>query len=309
MTQCKGWDEDAIYYPRRIGVYLRVDTLVWWLPEGGSPILLPYHMRTISVAGEWLAGVNAQGDSVYLFKAGGLLPYERFTLPCKINAMGCLSRGKSAYLYGGGANVIWQGKFESKKNSWEWSQHSQRIWDTITGVVVSPAFVGVGSASLLRVYQPGERMPFHEVRLPGRLKVLWVGSPSEVGGIVEIGDMPYNFSYDVFARFLEVDTLQRARYHFCQYSPYFHPSFGVEYIGLVRLSAEGLLTPGGFTNVRSFSADFLGGRVFFLRGDSVWEASLTTPTVPPHFHLSYSGAEEIEVVAVYRYGSAEFTMR
>lgn len=306
LGECR-WDEDSAYAPRRIGVYLRTDSLLWWVPEGGGPVRLPYKVRSIVPADKEMVALAWGGDTVYFFSAGALSARRSSPIAGGVLALASVAVGKSLYIYGVGSESGWLG----------WSPRPSAPLEetpaipTLRGqrVVSAPSFVGIGDGKELRCMRPGEKTAFWQGTLPGPIEALWAEPPTTLAGVWRGRDTVYAFSALPQAGVVQIDTARPARYRLRVASPYLQKNFGTEYLGTLSLLWEGRLEEGGLPQVQSIAADFLGGWGYVAQRDTVWLYRLPEGVERRQPLLTGVYAREIEVVGVYRYGSAEITMR
>lgn len=186
-------------------------------------------------------------------------------------------------------------------------------WETIahaggyTHVAVGSAFILAASPTQVCAYEPQRFAQVASIQLPGPIYSLWIEHPTGAAGSwKENGSLVGNFSYTHSARLFYLDTAGRTLLR--QTSPYLKKSFGTEYLGSVSLAVDSTLSVGGYRPVSSFAVDFFRGEILFLRSDSLWRVSISQVSVPTLIG-AFPQAKEVEVVPVYRYGSAEITMR
>lgn len=301
------WDDDSAYAPRRIGVYLRTDSLLWWVPEGGGPVRLPYKVRSIVPADKEMAALSWGGDTIYFFSAGALSAQRSTPIPGGLLSLGSVAVGKSLYIYGVGAQDGWLA-YSAQPSVPLKESHSV---PTLRGerVVSAPSFVGIGDGAGLRCVRPGEKSAFWQGTLPGPIEALWAEPPTALAGVWRGRDTVYAFSALPQAGVVQIDTTRPARYRLRVASPYLQKNFGTEYIGTLSLLWEGRLEEGGLIQVQSIAADFFGGWGYVAQRDTVWLYRLAEGVGRRQPLLTGVSAREIEVVGVYRYGSAEITMR
>jgi hypothetical protein len=104
-----------------------------------------------------------------------------------------------------------------------------------------------------------------------------------------------------------MDTLRPAPSVQRATSPYLTVRWGTEYIGALTLSPQGILTPPGIRSVQAFAADFLGGYLYYVRADTLWERNLHTGAET--FRAAPFRPTQLKVVGVYTQGRARITSR
>ncbi|MCX7606313.1 MAG: hypothetical protein N2170_03470 [Bacteroidia bacterium] len=305
LSQC-GWDEDTKYAPQYRGTYLQIDSLVWWLDQEERPFLLPFRVRTICGAGRWLLALSTTGDSLYYVSAGAFFPEKSYSLPQPATALAVSLDPYRIYLLS--PSSIGMGSSKQShlpdKVQWMWKPSPQRFQH----IAVAPSFLIAAGDRHIAAFRLEDLTSLFEGEVPGPVHHLWIDYPTEAVGTWQKQDTLWTFRYRHTARYLKVDTLQPSPYKESASSPYVRQNFGTEYVGNLSLTQEGLLLPGSHSKVQSFAADFMGGKGFFLRNDTIWRYHLS-PISPPQFVLRQAGAQAIRAVPVYRYGSTEFTMR
>lgn len=299
-----GWDEDGKYFPRRIGLYLRAGQELWWIPEEGQPIQLPYQVRSLSATPWGAAVLEANRDTLYIFAEGGLQPTYTLALGEKCYQVRGFFEGLALCLSCESGVRVAYSKATSFTPQWHWIPHTTGL----TQIAVGNSFLIAAGKREVRAYEPQRLGEVARWDIPGELDTLWVEHPIGAGGRWRTASgRPYFFSYLHSARLFKQETTALSIL-FRQTSPYLKRSVGPEYIGAVSLTLDSVLQPNGHTSVRSFFTDFFSGRVVFLRRDTVWEASLKEP-VPLRLLGRFTGAGEIEAVFIYRYGSAVVAIR
>lgn len=302
LTQC-GWDTDTEYFPRRLGIYLRVNHHLWWLPDSGSAIAISLPVRSIASSPWGLLALSENGQILYRFEAGGLFPAQTITLPEACYNVRTFYEKLAVCL--GCASGLRVAHGTQKRFAVRWEHRSSSF--PLTHLAVASAFAIGGGEKYVVVYEPQSFAQVAELLLPGSLQALWIEYPGGAAGtyLDSVGGLR-GFSYGARERLFFTDQRVSARLRAT--SPYLTSSLGTEYRGAVTLSLDSVLTPGGWRRVKSFGVDFAQGEVFFLREDTVWRYSLKDPQ-RVQFVGVYPGGQEIEVVPIYRYGSIEVTMR
>lgn len=302
LTSCR-WDDDSAYVPQRTGLYLRVDSALYWLPEGRVPVRLPYAVLSITGTEKHLWALGTDGRTLWGFRAGSTEPQYSELLPYSVATLA----GTPQQLYAGGPFYTGQaslrGKDEQPGLRWQWASSTP-----VSVLAAGSSFTGAAGGTHLLVLLPGKVQASFSEALPGPVQHLWVETPTGLGGTFRWQDTLYTFRYEVRARLLQLDTLRPAPYRKRLYSPYLKVQFGTEYLGSLTLSMQGVLSPPGLNGVEEMDATFLEGKVFVLRQDSVVEYALRGPE-PPRLVGVFPGARSLTVVPVYRYGSAEITTR
>ncbi len=302
LTRCQ-WDDDSAYAPQRIGLYLRVDSALYWLPEGGSALRLPYAVRALAGTEKHLWALGTDGRTLWSFPAGSLEPNRSELLPYAVTTLASTAQE----LYAGGPSHIGQASLRGKSHHpelrWKWAPSPP-----VSALAAGSSFIGAAGDNRLLVLLPGEAQASFSATLSGPIDRLWVETPTALGGTFRGRDTLYPFRYEVRARWLQLDTTQPASYRKRLYSPYLQAQFGTEYLGVVSLSARGELSPLGLAGVTEVEATFLDGKAFVLRQDSVLEYDLHGAR-PARLIGTFPGAQRLEVVPVFRYGSAEITTR
>lgn len=300
LTRC-GWDEDTRFFPRYVGAYLRTDSLLWWLPDSGLPIRLPVEVRSITGSPWGLIALSKGGQSVYRFT--GSEPSQSIPLNDSCLQVSTFWEGEVLCVACVSGLRVARSSHRTFTPKWETLYHPGGY----SRVVAARSFILAGGGRNVVAYEPQRFARVAELTLPAPVEALWIEHPTGGGGRwADSAAFGGNFTYLHGARRFRYDSLERVLYR--QTSPYLKKDLGTEYTGAVTLSADSILTPGAQEGVWSFAVDFLSGTVTFLRRDTVWRYKLSAPqelTFVGHFPQT----REIEVVPVYRYGSAEVTMR
>ncbi|MEN2993188.1 MAG: hypothetical protein ABDH91_06505 [Bacteroidia bacterium] len=303
LKGCRG-EEDARYFPKPLGVYLQLDSSLWWVSHTGAVQRLPWRVRALQGLEAYLLALSAQGDSLLAFPAGSTTPRWTLRLPYRMKGLAASLEPPRFYLVG----ESWAGiggvfPLEGPR-VWKW----YRLSGPATHVAVAPAFGLMAGPGYATAFRLEDMAPYAHLALPGQPEYLWIEHPGGASGVCRQDSLYYAFSYQHAARTGSVQAvggdfpLERLT------SPYLKAYFGQEYTGAVTRSRTGHLTPGGYTAVESIGADFFGGMVYFLRRDSIWRFPTSAPnrlelvTIQPQ-------AQRLAVVPVYTYGSAEVTMR
>ncbi len=302
LTSCR-WDDDSAYAPERKGFYLRVDSALYWVPEGGATVYLPYEVQAIAGTEKHLWALSREGHTLWVFAAGSTKPQSSYPVDYPVTTL----TSTPQELYVGGPSHIGRGNLRGKSSSpelrWQWAPSGP-----VSALTPGSAFVGAAAGPQLLTLLPGEVQPSFAVELPGPIQHLWVETPTGLGGTFRWRDTLYAFSYEPRARLLRLDTTQPTPYRKKLYSPYLKAQFGTEYLGTISLSAQGGLFPLNLTGVQEVEVSFFDGKAFILRQDSLLEYALAKAE-PPRLIGIFPGARSLAVVPVYRYGSAEITTR
>ncbi|MDW8236553.1 MAG: hypothetical protein RMK98_08055 [Bacteroidia bacterium] len=302
LTACH-LDNDQSFFPRPVGVYLRIQRQLFWAPEGGTPILLAQNIRRICGTENRLLLLHEGRDSISVMEVGTHRHLHHFKLQ---DATAITEGKKQAYLgYAGGVCV-----YEDDRKG-----HTLRCGSLPLPagagrelIYAHPYLVGTGRDSLwvVRLTSDKKGVVTNILPLRGQVEALWNELSGSIAGVTRIGDTLYGFGYSLVNRtFVLSATPTSVRKK--QFSPYTQKAFGTEYLGEVALSVSGFLVPGGWDRIRDFSCDFLGGKVYCLREDSVWRYDVATGE--KQFLLYSPQSREVEVVPIYRYGEAEITTR
>lgn len=299
-----GWDDDSSYFPRRVGFYLRAGQHFWWVPDDGQATLLPFQIRSLSSTPWGAAALDAQGETLYIFSGGKNQPTQTISLGEKcFQVRGFFERPALCLSCESGIRLAL-----SRESSF--SPQWERLPNTagLTQLAAANSFLIAGSKNLVKVFEPQGFLEVATWSIPGYLDTLWIEHPTGAGGRWHtFGGTPSRFSYLHPARLFTQDTTE-IHVLFRQTSPYLKRTVGTEYLGEASLLRDSSLYPGGHVQVRSFSTDFLSGKVLFLRRDSVWEYAVGSQS-DLRFVGRFGGATEIEAAFVYRYGSTEATIR
>ena len=306
LIGCRSLDDDSAYYPRSVGTYLRVDTSLWWVPEEAALVRLPLAVQGLSAADRWAIALHE--SEVYFFRPGQLSPMYRLALREPGTCLAARVEKKTLTLYIGTASGLLIGETQLSKplEGIKWSLEATPA--PVHAVAVAPSFTVAAAGQQLLVLDAAANRRIQTLELPGPIHRLWIEHPTGTAGLWQGRDTLYSFAYLYQARQLSVETAQPSAYRYRLTSPYLRANFGTEYTGAINLSAAGLLSPGEYTGVEDFAADFLGGRIFFLRRDSLWSYAIAAPDRLT-LKGTFAGAQAIEAVPVYRYGSAEVTTR
>ncbi|MCX7764518.1 MAG: hypothetical protein N2253_06480 [Bacteroidia bacterium] len=302
LTRC-GWDTDTPFFPEKIGVYLRVDTHLYWLPEGGLPIYIHVPVRSISATPWGLAALSGNGQVLYLFQGGQRGPSLSIPLEESCGQVQAFfEKGVLCLACPSGLRIA---QSPEKAFSPRW-----RVFFApggYTHVAAASSFIVAGGPQRVAAYEGQRFAEVGEMRLSGRLQKVWIEHPGGASGIwIDSTGRRNIFSYLHNARLFRWDSTTSVWLR--QTSPYLKRSVGTEYLGSVALSVDSVLSPGGYGSVGSFSVDFVRGEIYFLRRDSVWRYQIEGSSEAKLIGV-FSGAKEIEIVPIYRYGSAEVTIR
>mgnify|MGYP000038283967 CR=1 FL=1 len=302
LTGCR-WDDDSAYAPERRGFYLRVDSALYWVPEGRTTVYLPYEVQSITGTEKHLWALSTDGHTLWGFRAGSTKPQYSELLPYSVATLASTAQ----QLYACGPSHTGQASLRGKGDQpglrWQWASSMP-----VSVLAAGSSFTGAAGENRLLVLLPGEAQASFSEVLPGPVQHLWVETPTGLGGTFRWKDTLYSFRYEPQARLLRLDTTQPTPYRKKLYSPYLKAQFGTEYLGTVSLSVQGVLFPLSLTRVEEVEVSFFDGKAFVLRQDSLLEYALTKAD-PPRLIGVFPSARTIAVVPVYRYGSAEITTR
>ncbi len=306
LSGCRSLDDDSAYYPRSVGTYLRVDTSLWWAPEEGALVRGSLAVRSLAAADRWAIALHE--SEIYFLQPGQLRPMHTLALREPGICLAARVEKETLTLYIGTTSGLLMGETQLSKPSEgiKWSLEATPA--PVHAVAVAPSFTVAAAGRQLLVLDAAANRRIQTLELPGPVHRLWIEHPTGAAGLWQGSDTLHNFTYLYQARQLSVETAQPSAYRYRLTSPYLRANFGTEYTGAVSLSAAGLLSPGGHTGVKDFAADFLGGRIFFLRRDSLWFYATAAPNRLT-LKGTFTGARAIEAAPVYRYGSAEVTTR
>lgn len=307
LSSCGSLDEDSAYYPRRQGIYAQVDTSLWWIGEEQAPVQAALPVRSLAAAERWAAALSANEPLVYLLRPGQLRPAYALALSEQGTCLAARVEKKTLILYVGTSSGLLVGEMPAEEPTapTRWHLHSTQA--PVHAIAVAPSFAVAAAGRQLLVLDAAHRR-IQTLDLPGPILKLWIEHPTGAAGTWQGRDTVYSFSYLYPARQLSVETTQPSVYRARLTSPYVQRNFGIEYTGAVQLTVAGLLNPGGHAAVESFSVDFLGGEVFFLRRDSLWSYLTTTPS-RTILRSIFAGARVVETLPVYSYGSTEVTTK
>ncbi|MDW8015148.1 MAG: hypothetical protein RMK19_03970 [Bacteroidia bacterium] len=302
LSAC-GWDEDEEYIPTYTGTYIRVGDALYWRSSAGEVVRLSLAVRSIASTPWGLAALSADGQTLYLFEAGKLEPKQRFDLgeACsRVTAFFekptlCLACPKGIRL----------GRSSEKSFNPRWESLPQS--GLFSHIATASSFIIAAGGGKVAVYEPQRFAQVAAASFSGTPVGLWIEHPTSaaLSWRDETGTLRI-LSYFHPGRLFTYDSI--GKYISRQTSPYLKPAIGTEYRGSISLMSDSVLLPGGHRHVSGFTADFLRGEVFFLRKDTVWRYQVTLPSSLGQVGI-FSVSGEMEGVWVYRYGSAEVTIR
>ncbi|MCX8113371.1 MAG: hypothetical protein N3E49_09330 [Bacteroidia bacterium] len=300
LTRC-GWDDDSSFFPDKLGSYLRVDTQLLWIAETEAATLLPVSVRSICSSPWGMVSLSANGETLYIFE--GTRPKTVLNLgePCS-QVQSFFEKPALCLACPSGIRIA-RSPAHSFSPTWETLSETQGF----TMVAAASSFIVASDGVRLAAYEPQRFAKVAATALPGPLINLWIEHPTDASGTWRSpSGQEGSFRYRHFARLFTYDTTSRERLKLN--SPYLKRSLGTEYLGTVEITLDSILLPGGHSPVKSASADFLNGDIYFLRRDTVWRYNIRAPAALSLIGI-FRGAQEIEGVSLYRYGSAEVTMR
>gem|GEM_PF-1847412 len=303
LTGC-GWDEDTAFSPQYLGSYLRIDSSLWWVSADTTLVQLPYSVRSITSSPWGMMALALHGQTLYLFQGKQLHPSQTINLNETCSQVRSFwEKDRLCLACASGLRIARSQSKSTFVPQWETIAHAGGY----THVAVGSAFILAASQTQVCAYEPQRFAQVASIQLPGPIYSLWIEHPTGAAGSwKENGSLVGNFSYTHSARLFYLDTAGRTLLR--QTSPYLKKSFGTEYLGSVSLAVDSTLSVGGYRPVSSFAVDFFRGEILFLRSDSLWRVSISQVSVPTLIG-AFPQAKEVEVVPVYRYGSAEVTMR
>ncbi len=288
-----------MYHPTRLGTYLWADSTLYFLPAGsGSPLPLQ-GARALAADGETISTLSLNGSTLTYYVPGSTSPAQSLPLPAPCYALAPIPE-KVGFLLGGPTGL------------WEVSPTGRlKALDTTPVLqLISHASFVLAQSSLvtIRALSPqSPYLPLASLSLPGPLYTYWVESPTAAAGTFRYGNTLYNFTYQSPARLFGMDTIRPALSVQKATSPYITVRWGTEYTGSLTLSPQGILTPPGIESVQAFAVDFLGGYLYYVRADTLWERNLHTSVET--FRAAPFRSTQLKVVGAYTQGRARITSR
>lgn len=303
MTGC-GWDDDTAFAPQYVGAYLRIDSSLWWLAADSTFMRLPHAVRSITGSPWGMVALSSDGQTLYLFQGNQLQPSQTINLNETCSQVRSFwEKDRLCLACASGLRIAHSSAKSTFVPQWETIAHSGGF----SHVAVGNAFILAASQTQVCAYEPQRFAQVASIELPGSVYALWIEHPTGAAGLWKgSGSLVGSLSYAHSARKFALDTAARALFR--QTSPYLKKSFGTEYLGSVSLALDSTLSVGGYRPVSGFAVDFFRGEIVFLRSDSLWRISISQPSMPALVG-AFPQAKDIELVPVYRYGSAEVTMR
>ena len=239
------------------------------------------------------------GSTLTYYLPGSTSPARSIPLPSPCHALAPAPE-KAGFLLGGPTG-LWEVSSAYRLKALDTTPVLQLISHT-SFVLAQRNLVTIRALSPQSPY-----LPLEILSLPGPLHTCWVEGPTAAAGTFRYRDTLYNFTYQSPARLFDVDTIRPAPSVQKATSPYLTVRWGTEYIGALTLSPQGILTPPGIRSVQAFAADFLGGYLYYVRADTLWERNLHTGAET--FRAAPFRPTQLKVVGVYTQGRARITSR
>jgi len=267
-------------------------------PDSGSPLPLQ-KARTIAADGQSLATLSWDGTTLSYYTPGNTTPTKIISLPAP-----CLTlapRPEAAGFLTGGPDGLW----EVSSN-----YRIRLIDDTPTlQLLANASFVlSQTTPTTLAAHTPASpHLILTSTSVPGPLQTWWMESPNSAAGTFRYQDTFYAFTYQSAGRLFTIDTSRPAPSREKAASPYLTHRWGTEYIGTLTLLPEGTLTPLNLSAIQCFAVDFLGGYLYYVRQDTLWERNLHTGATHPRATSFRAG--RMKVTGAYAQGRASVTTR
>jgi hypothetical protein len=297
LGSCR-WDNDDIYHLARIGTYLRADSILYYLPAGGSPIPLQTCL-SMKADGHQVAVLSTDKQTLSYYTPGSMAPTQHSSLPFPGQTVAAKPDMKGFFI--GGPQGLWATTSEERLT--ELTKTPALSLLPSTGFVLQL----VSATHLMAAHPQKPSLTLAELRLPGPLINWWAEPPLGAAGIFFYRDTLYRFSYRADARHFAIDTISPTAQYYAAASPYLVKRTGTEYTGTVTLSVQRTLSPLGLAQVQAFAVDFLGGWLYCVQRDTLWEYALPQGASRPL--IAPLSAYTLEVCGVYRYGRANITTR
>ncbi len=272
---------------------------MYFLPADSSLPLPLQKARTIAADGQTLLALSWEGTALSYYTPGNTTPTRTISLPAP-----CLTlapKPETAGFLAGGPSGLW----EISSN-----YRLKNIEPTPTlHLLHSPSFILSQTApSALAARTPAP--PYSiltRIPLPGPLQTWWIESPNSAMGTFRYQDTLYTFTYQSSGRLFTIDTSRPAPFREKATSPYLTQHWGTEYIGTFTLSPQGTLSPLNLSTIQCFAADFLGGYLYYIRQDTLWERNLHTGAACAR--ATPLKAHQLKVIGAYAQGRARVTTR
>lgn len=288
-----------MYHPARLGTYLWADSTLYFLPaDSGNPLPLQ-SARALAADGETVTALSLNGSTLTYYVPGHTSPARSLPLPAPCHALAPAPE-KAGFLLGGPTG-LWDVSPTGRLRALDTTPVLQLISHT-SFVLAQSSLVTIRALSPQSPY-----LPLASLSLPGPLYTCWVESPTAAAGTFRYGDTLYSFTYQSPARLFDMDTIRPAPSVQKTTSPYLTVRRGIEYTGSLTLSPQGILTPPGIGGVQVFAVDFLGGYLYYVRTDTLWERNLHTGAET--FRAAPFRPTQLKVVGVYTQGRARITSR
>ena len=298
LSQCR-WDTDETYHPIRIGTYLWADSILYFLPADGGNLFPLQRARALAADGETIAALSLDGNTLTYYEPASTSPARSLSLPASCCAIAPAPE-KAGFLLGA-PNGLWEVSPTYRLKALDTTPAFQLI-SHMSFVLAQSSALAIRALSPKPPY-----LPLASLSLPGPLRAWWVESPTMATGIFHYGDTLYSFTYQSPARLFVIDTLRPALSLQKATSPYLTARWGTEYTGSFILSPQGELIPPGTGGVQTFTVDFFGGYLYYVRADTLWERNLHTNTET--FRAAPFRTMQLKVVGVYSQGRAMITTR
>lgn len=299
LTSCQ-WDNDELYQPRFIGTYLLADSTLFFLPPSGPPERLRPG-KALAADGAQIALLAESGKQIFFYKPGQRAPTKTVDLAPREPATDIAPKPEETGFYISGP-TYWASTKPDYTLAFEVAAPTHRIYSGSTFILRQ-----VGDSLLYGAPAQRPLQSYAEAALPGAVQAAWGASPLGMEGTFRYRDTLFGWRYHAPSRLFSWDTITPTQLIHAAQSPYLSQRLGTEYLGRLELTHQGVLNPIGVSKVICFAVDFLGGRLYYVRQDTLWEYDLQkqvfTPRSAPFL------AKRLQLVAAYAYGTALITTK
>jgi hypothetical protein len=272
---------------------------LYFLPAETGSLIPLQKARTLASDGQNITALSWEGTSLSYYTPGSTSPNKVLSLPAPCQALAPIPEA-AGFLLGGPAGL------------WAVSpDHRLKALDTTPtlSLLAHTSFILSQTSPttlLARTAQP-PHLPLTRTALPAPIQTWWVENPTSSAGTFRYRDTLYAFTYQSSCRLFDIDTIRPVSFLGKAASPYLAARWGTEYLGTLTLSSQGILAPLNLSRVQSFAVDFLGGHLYYVRSDTLWESNLHTGAT--QLRAAPLPAAKLKVIGIYSQGRAKITSR